>query len=266
MFLDNSKWVTTVANSLSGRMTRRSAYALMGEAQDRQREHLVTMIGAIIEAAIAVGLIVWLWPGGFPIDLGSLWWKDATFAEMFSSSWPVLAWGVVASLLAAMLSKKTVDHRIFAGNIYRSNLAVSVQAGVFEEVLYRFLYPVLYMAFLPVFNWVMFGWNGGGLVKWFYSDWLIPIANWATFYKLSDYLVTIPWFIGAAIISANASFRDGHKYQGIIGLTNSWFIGMYMFFLMFNYGLVVAIVVHALYDIIIFTTDYFDTLWDNRRF
>ena len=42
--------------------------------------------------------------------------------------------------------------------------------------------------------------------------------------------------------AAAAALVMGHKYQGLFGLINSWFIGMYFFYLMFTFGLVAAIV------------------------
>ena len=61
------------------------------------------------------------------------------------------------------------------------------------------------------------------------------------------------WAVGAAVISANAFFRDGHKYQGILGVLNSWFAGMFFFWMMFAHGLWAAMVVHFTYDVVVFT-------------
>ena len=82
---------------------------------------------------------------------------------------------------------------------------------------------------------------------------------------MSSLLATTPWFVGAALLSANAMFRNGHKYQGPIGIVNSWYIGMFLFWIMFQFGLIVAIIVHILYDVIVFTVKHLDvTVFDNR--
>ena len=73
------------------------------------------------------------------------------------------------------------------------------------------------------------------------------------------------WFVGAGIILANAKFRDGHKYQGKFGFINSWFIGMYLFWLMFEYGLVACIVIHFLYDMLIFFIHYLDAVKERAQ-
>lgn len=64
-----------------------------------------------------------------------------------------------------------------------------------------------------------------GLLRWLHVESFGPLADWATFGGLHDQLLGEPWFFGGAILMANAKFRDGHKYQGIIGILNSWFIG-----------------------------------------
>ena len=56
------------------------------------------------------------------------------------------------------------------------------------------------------------------------------------------------WGIGAGMLAANAFFRDGHKYQGNFGMVNSWFIGMYMFHILFTYGLPECMFAHFAYN------------------
>jgi hypothetical protein len=41
---------------------------------------------------------------------------------------------------------------------------------------------------------------------------------------------------------------------------NSWFLGMVLFYIMFHYGLLSAIIVHFIYDFIIFTIRAIDCL------
>ena len=55
------------------------------------------------------------------------------------------------------------------------------------------------------------------------------------------------------MLYTNAFFRDGHRYQGPIGVLNSWFAGMFLFWIMFTYGLPAAILVHFMYDFLIFS-------------
>jgi hypothetical protein len=106
-----------------------------------------------------------------------------------------------------------------------------------------------------------------GLVWLLYSFVLSPIADFFTFGILHEQLSGADtWFVAAALLMANSQFRDGHKYQGLLGLVNSWFIGMYMFYLLFTYGLVAAIVVHLIYDLCIFAIEYLDRAHERSRY
>jgi len=85
---------------------------------------------------------------------------------------------------------------------------------------------------------------------WFYESVVFPVVNFITFKKF-DSIINGPYeilFI-AGMISANAKFRDGHKYQGLIGVLNAWIIGFYLMKIMLTQGLVIAIIVHVIYDL-----------------
>jgi hypothetical protein len=91
------------------------------------------------------------------------------------------------------------------------------------------------------------------------------MADWATHGMLHDLLYYIhpghTWFVvGAAIVSISIRFRDGHIYLGLIGWINAWFLGMFMFYLTFQYGLLAAILVHILYDIFALGVGYLDSV------
>lgn len=103
------------------------------------------------------------------------------------------------------------------------------------------------MIMLTFFNWITFG-----LVHWFFANLFIPVANWLTFGALAPQLLATNWVLGAAIVSAAGDFRDAHKYLGLLGYINSWFMGMLLFWLMFRYGIFTAMVAHAIYDMILF--------------
>ena len=54
--------------------------------------------------------------------------------------------------------------------------------------------------------------------------------------------------IGA--IAVNAKFRDSHAYQGLIGMFISWIAGFVFLYAIVAYGLLTAIVIHSIYDLI----------------
>lgn len=136
---------------------------------------------------------------------------------------------------------------------------VSVVAGLSEEIVFRWLLFLNAIWFLKLSNWMFFGWLGFGMVEHLYLWVLAPVANFFTLGQMSHlFYHQAGWFVGAAMITANAKFRDGHMYLGFLGFVNSWFIGMYLFWVMFRYGLPAAILVHFLYDLFIFCVIYVD--------
>lgn len=162
--------------------------------------------------------------------------------------WFIFAWALLAPAVIAMIWGRPRSSLSKPVQIAKG-LWLSLNAGFFEELIYRWLVFFTAMIVLPFFNLITFG-----FVKWFYTMILVPLANLATLHALSSFLLHHgSWVFGAAIVSAAADFRDEHKYLGWFGWINSWFGGMVMFYLALNYGLWTAIVAHILYDAIVFT-------------
>lgn len=202
-----------------------------------------------------LGLCCW---SGIVLAVLGLFWGDhmlMSFADITSGDvsgeglgrvWFIFAWALAVTVLLIFVKGLSYSHE---SRLIRSIKGswLSLNAGVFEELVFRWMLFFTAMIMLPFLNFVTFG-----LVKWFYVELLIPVANWFTFGALEPHLAGGSWVLGAAIISVNADFRDGHKYLGPLGWINSWFIGMVMFYLVLNYNLQTAIVAHVLYDLIIF--------------
>lgn len=94
---------------------------------------------------------------------------------------------------------------------------------------------------------------------------LINLVNWLTNQQLQTWLYDYGWATGAAMVSVNWRFSKGHAYQGCLGLVNSWICGMLMFWFTFNFGLPVAMFVHALYDIVLDIIVYVDSVYELRQ-
>ena len=89
------------------------------------------------------------------------------------------------------------------------------------------------------------------------------IATMPIIPKDADHWTTI-LYISAALWS-NAKFRDGHKYQGPAGMMDSYVFGIYMYYIAFTYGLLYAIVVHAIFDAVLFSSEHICQVWKNRH-
>lgn len=223
----------------------------------------LTLVILVSVQLFIIGFINWIWPNAVPLGIFQFWETKGSLLDWCASSWAVLLWGFGASLVLSIIheaNRHTQMERLFgissprAGKVFRNGLVLSVVAGIFEEIQFRWLGFLLAIIGVRFVDFLIFGWAGFGLVHWFNDVLTAPLANWTTFGHLSSVLYSpLGWFIGAAMLASNAKFRDGHKYQGPLGIVNSWFIGMFFFWLMFTYGLVSAIVIHTIYDVGCFT-------------
>jgi hypothetical protein len=223
-----------------------------------------------------------LWPSWYPLEPFLYWFAPDSWVAVASTAWPLLAWGFGITALTKFATKNDPAYNRVAGEIVGHNMATSVQAGVFEELYFRWIKFYVAMPILAFLDWLLFGWDGEGWMHWLYVDVLLPVADWATLHKMHEYLVVVDglWLIPAAIIAANASFRDGHKPSDedmagmtvpaklavtLIPMINSWYAGMILFYIMFTQGLLAAIAVHVTYDVLIFATIYLDACIERRN-
>lgn len=88
-------------------------------------------------------------------------------------------------------------------------------------------------------------------VYWWWKSVLLPITDFMSLGYLTDLLhsTTVPTLFMFGALAANVKFRDGHKYQGLGGMINAWYIGLIMLYATVTYGLGTAIVLHAVYDL-----------------
>ncbi len=217
-------------------------------------------------AFMLVGALVFFWPSLIkPFGFFEFWTTKGDFWVAVKGAWPWYAWGFSATLLFLIFGKvkSTTDT---PGEKFVYGTLISIWAGVAEEMAFRWLLFFSAIVMLPVINWILGGFMGIELLRWLYEDILCPIANFFTFGYLETYLMNgYGWAVGAAVISSNGRFRNGHSYQGLLGLVNSWFFGMYMHWVVFKYGILPAIFIHFFYDFIIFTLEAISSIFTNGR-
>lgn len=224
----------------------------------------------ILQAAILgamVAAVQWLFPHAIPYDFFQLWKTTGTPIDWLAASWPILIWAVGITFVTASLTRNSRYDNAHAEAYLANGIWLSLRAGTMEEIIFRWLLFMWSIAMAKFGDFILGGFIfDHGLVWWMYQYILDPIANFFTFGLLQNELRgDTAWYIAAGLMIANSSFRDGHKYQGLVGLINSWFIGMYMFYLLFNFGLVACIVVHLVYDVTIFFIGYIDRALERAR-
>lgn len=86
---------------------------------------------------------------------------------------------------------------------------------------------------------------------WLYEHLFIPVINFITFKQFHSIFYsqeyTALFLFG--MIAVNSKFKDGHKYQGPVGMLNAWIVGFILMYAMLTYGLVLAIALHVIYDL-----------------
>lgn len=214
----------------------------------------VAMILHLLKWGVFAAILMYFWSDYVLITFAELWGYEGVSAEGLSKVWFIFAWGTIATIVIVAGGGRRLSYTsrsvLFARGIW-----ASLNAGVFEEIIYRWLVFVSAMVTIPFLNFITLG-----LVKWLYVQILIPVANFTTLGTLEPFLYhPESWVFGAALISACASFREQHEYLGAFGMINSWFMGMVFFWLTLNYGLPTAIVAHVVYDVCVFSISALST-------
>ena len=198
------------------------------------------MVIAIVSLPILC-LFKWIWPDCLPFNVFEPWYKWNILGGILAS-WPIFLWVILVNLVSSPGKTDLVV-----------GFAESAAAGLIEEPVFRWVIFYTEIILAKIFNWLLFGWLAEclELPRLFYWYIVGPCANLATLHFMEWLLYDQGWAVGAGTIAAVASFRNGHEYLGIFGTINSWYIGLFLFYIMFSYGLPAAIVVHFAYDYLI---------------
>lgn len=231
----------------------------MDARQETQRRHLALMAKVAAALAATLALVAALWSAYIPYGPFELWVPKAGPLTWLAVALPGAAWGtLLQGILELRRSRRMTKLDVFdfplPTKILSDGTRVSLVAGVLEEIIFRWALFLLFLFLYAVLNFP-FKAIGIDVDPLLHGMFLTPVADLFTFGMLHDVLYhDAGWHVGAAMLTANAFFRDGHKYLGKLGWANSWFMGMYFFWAALRFGLPAAIVAHALYDLTVFGT------------
>lgn len=221
--------------------------------------NVMHMLLYAVASAFTILFVKIFFPSVIPFGAFEFWGIEGSVREWIWYTLPVFIWGGVLTFIHTVTTTNDKEINRDAEAILVFGGLISLWAGVMEEVSFRWLIFLANVVWVKVGNFFLLGFMGLGIPKLFYSYVLAPMANLTTIGYLEPYLWhNAGWAVGASLLTTNAFFRDGHKYQGLLGWIDSWFFGMYCFWLLFNYGLVACIFVHVLYDMFIFFICYVD--------
>jgi hypothetical protein len=201
--------------------------------------------------------INWVWPSSLPFSMYYFLRLHGSVEHAIAGAWPLFAVGAglnIASIgclwiFNADYLRHLVDTIPIGLRLIGAAFSVTF-VPVIEEITFRWLLFYLAILGLTGLNFLFFGFAGAGLPSWFFSDLAKPAADFLTLHHAHDVLYSpVSWAVGAAALVANRRFQAGHAYQGWLGWAWSWFGGIFLFATMFHYGLVMAIIIHALYNL-----------------
>lgn len=223
-----------------------------GQEEEKKQENYI--LSAVV-ALIIIAITYWLFPGVIPFSFFEFWRMDNNLIYAgIKSSWILFCWGTGVTFLFRLFTRNERSVNEEAEKFLTGGFWISTWAGIVEEILFRWIFFFSAIALAILSNFLFFG-----LSAWIYDAIVAPVSNFITLGKISGILYhPLGWFIGSAVIAANAKFRDGHKYLGWFGYVNSWFVGIFLFWILFQYGLPACIAVHFLYDFFIFIVCYID--------
>jgi hypothetical protein len=267
---------------------RRCKMEINGRKISEVEFNRILILGQVISLFVLGGtflfylVVEWFWPDFF--NPRELWCRTDSIFAAASNFWPLFAWGG----LMALISCSKLGERFHAKELLITNSITSVLAGVWEELGFRCLFIFTGMIAVAFSNWawffiilfifgiltltilgkaegiakiwailpagiiVLFFWlDLTDPIYWLYQSVIFPVLNFISAGYLEPILYKsgMPFLFVAGAVSANAKFRDGHKYQGLFGVLNAWVIGFIMIYAMLTYGLVVAILCHVAYDL-----------------
>lgn len=228
---------------------------------------IALIVWGLFSAAFCAVVNFW-WPHIIPYEFFDLWKSKGTLADWLAAGTPMFIWAVVLNSAILFSTRNKPEQNKHAEAGLTVGLIRSVWAGISEEILFRWLIYMGAFATAACCNFLFFQgwWFHFGTTEWFQIHIAGPWADFTSNGYMREYLNNpTNWMMGAAIIASNTQFRDGHKYQGIVGVVNSWYGGLFLFYIMFKFGLPAAIVVHAGYDILCYVVAYFDSIVERAQ-
>jgi hypothetical protein len=233
--------------------------------QNKEQGYRAKLNGKILTSVVFLPIVMWLFPSVVPFEFFEPWKSKGGFVAGIVAAWPFYAWGFSLTFIRCIMTRNDCELNRDAEGFLAGGTLFSLWAGVWEELAFRWLFFLDNIVTVKIGNFLFFGFLGFGFAEWFHLHVWGPLANLTTFGALEQYIYhPSTWAVGAAMLTTNTFFRDGHKYQGPLGWINSWFGGMFLFWIMFNYGLTASIAAHFLYNFIITAVVYVDAAVERK--
>lgn len=217
-----------------------------------------TIAVVIFVITIIVGWAMDWTVGGLRWDVWSHWLHSENLAQaLIKYGWPLLLWAALWGIVLGIAEAKSVFYDPYETTSQRlsAKLYIAILAGIWEELGYRNLF---------IFTSMISVWIGAkltfGLWLWMYKYVSIPVTDLLTAGLMHQIWYGQPLLIAAGMVSTASAFAKAHQEKGLgalISFISSFYFGCYMLFVMLTQGLIVAMVLHALYDAVLWTVEHF---------
>lgn len=208
-----------------------------------------------------------LLPGLVPFGADQYWYIHGSFLDILATAWPIFAWGGLMLLPFVWLMSWFITHpsvisrATFGANIngpiqIQINLpspAVgmwqSIWIGIGEELGLRWLAFYSLIALLNMLGSLSLLDNA---LPRLYTFLVGPVVNFVTFGQFSSILFHPhwTWAVGGAIVilSFYHSERRFLPIKGNMSWLLYWLPNLFLYLVMFRYGLIAAMLVHLIYE------------------
>lgn len=213
-------------------------------------------LGKLFIIIIIVARIILPWEA-VPFNFEYFWPLNGSFLQALWSCWPLFLAGLLLNLFKMATTVNPPEVQASAPSIPWTGFLTSVSAGVLEEIVFRW---ILFYGFMGVI-WTVTNVFFPGLEYWVRDN-----LSWFSPYLVGDntHILELAgaWTLVPAFFLSNFKFQQGHLYQGITGFIFSWFGGFFFARVFLQYNLFYAILIHFLFDWMIFMMLYIDLVME----
>ena len=208
-----------------------------------------------IMLAILVFTVLSFFPDFVPYTLTEFWiWDSDVIYEAIIAGWPLYLFAVFFSAFSMVIHFGDMEKATFL-NFLKS---IPKSAGTCIAMSLCFYYVNFFASMISfkAMDWILGGCLFGKGFLWCYYKVASFIVNLLSFFQL-DWLLNnteYPWYVGAAVISVvGASLK---LYKKKLSRLSGAIVGFFLFWIIFQYGLVAAIVVNFIASVSNSFTDY----------
>ena len=124
---------------------------------------LAVLLGYVLVLMIwlvAFGLLNLFWGNRALISFGEIWHPNPDVLGGLMSVWFIFLWGGGMTLIMGLILINA-PRNYFPGEVVAHGMWISLNAGIFEEIIFRWLRFAIAMIMLPFLNFITFGFSSG---------------------------------------------------------------------------------------------------------